>query len=117
VAKSLGRVIRDLRQEAGLTRAELARAANLDPAALTHIEKEDRTELRFTTVCQLSAALGISTDEFAVRAGLLKAKGVVRGRPSGKGAALLAGLNALESLLARAALQLGQLKKRLSSEP
>jgi transcriptional regulator with XRE-family HTH domain len=116
VAKSLGRAIQELRVELGLSRAALARAASLDPAAVSHIEKGERTQLRFTTACQIANALGISTDELANRAGLTKTKRIGRSKPS-QGPAMAADVETIESLLRRAASQLGQLKKRLSSEP
>jgi len=76
---SVGRVLRALRKEAGLSVAALARAAKLDPATLTRIEAEDRTHVRFSSVCQVASALGVSMDEIASQVGLIKeeARGVV----------------------------------------
>lgn len=116
MAKSLGRVILELREEVGLTRRALARAAKLDPATLSRIETEDRVGLRFVTVCQLAAALGVSLDEIAARAGLTKMKGLVKSRPVAKGAELLKGLDAIDSLLAQVGDQTSRLKKRLSTD-
>lgn len=110
MAKSVGRAIRELREEAGISRAALARAAGLDPAAVSHIEKGDRPQLRFTTACQLAKALGVSTDELASRAGLIKGKGS-GARPDAKRAALLAGAQGAQSLLERAIRQIERLTR------
>jgi transcriptional regulator with XRE-family HTH domain len=111
VAKSIGRVIRELREEVGLSRAALARAAKLDPAALAHIEKEERRELRFTTICRLSVALGIPTDEIAARAGLIRPNSVGRSKPNAKMASMAASIEALEPLLSKASRHAERLKK------
>lgn len=116
MAKPVGRVLKELRGEAGLTRADVARAAGLDPTVVTKLEGEERAHLRFTTVCQLAGALGVSLDEIGVRAGLIKSTGGARGRPSGTAAELLTGLEAIESLLARASNRATLLKKKIRTK-
>lgn len=65
-------MIRELREEAGLTRNALAKAACLDPAALMRIEDGDLKDPRFSTVCQIAVALGLPVDAIAARVGLMK---------------------------------------------
>jgi len=113
-AKPLGRALRALRQEAGLTRFALAKAARLDPAALSRIEGGSRVDVRFSAVCQLAAALGISVDEIALRAGLLNRKGVPHGRVKAQRAALAHGLRSLERVLVRATATIERLRSTLS---
>lgn len=115
MAKPLGRVIMQARKEANLRPVDLARAAGLDPAALSRIEREERPNLTFATACQIAAALGLSLDDLANRAGMLKSRGVVRGG-AGQGATFLKGVAALESLLERASSKAASLRKRLESE-
>ena len=110
---SLGRVLRDLRKETGLTRAALAQAAGLDPGALSRIESGDRPNLRFSTVCRLAAALGVSIDDIAARAGLTAAKGILQGKPIAQGAAVLHGVQSAEASLDQAQRTLADVKKRL----
>lgn len=109
--KTLGQAIRELREQAGVTRSALARAAHLDPAVLSRIEAGERSDLRFSTVCRLAAALGVSTDDIAARAGLLKHKGVVPGAPAAYGAKFQTSISGLETLLSRAGEHVAQLKK------
>lgn len=117
MAKSVGRVLQELRSEAGLTVAALARAAHLEPAAISRIETGERPNVRFTTMCQLAAALGVSVDEIAMRAGIVKQKGVIRGgSASAPSAAALEGLTAVESLLEQARYRVVRVKKRISSK-
>lgn len=108
--KSLGQVFRRLREEAGLTRFALAKAARLDPAVLTRIETDERPNMRFSTVCQIAGALGVSMDDIAARAGLLRRKGVVRGRPEAQGARLLSDVEAVGKLLERASTKVRDLE-------
>lgn len=113
MAKPVGRVLRDLRIEAGLTRAQVARAAGLDPAAVSKVEDEEREHVRFTTVCQLARALDVTVDEIAVRVGLIRPKSTAKGRPSGTTAEALTGLTMIEKLLNRASAQAAALRKKI----
>jgi transcriptional regulator with XRE-family HTH domain len=78
---SVGAALRDLRLEAGLSINALARLAGLDTTTLTRIEAEDRTEVRFSTVIKVANALGVTADEIAVRAGLIRRKAPAHGPP------------------------------------
>lgn len=55
---AFGQRVRQLRQEAGLSQAELAEASGIDRAALSKIETGKR-DLGVSRVAQLAAALGI----------------------------------------------------------
>ncbi len=112
--RSVGGAIRELREEAGLSISALARIAKLDTATLTRIEAEDRTHVRFSTVCLLASALGVSTDEIGIRAGLLRKKAAgPRSRPAT--AAALDGIEGVDNLLGRAKDRLAKLGERLRS--
>jgi len=114
VAKPLGRVIMELREETGVSRASLARAAKLAPAEVTRIETESRTNLRFQTVCRLAAAFGITTDEIAVRAGL-KSRSMAREKRALSPAIVEANLRSATSSLRKALEELTALKERIDS--
>lgn len=116
MAKSLGRAIRDLREELGLGRGAVARAAHLDPTALFRIEKGERKAPSFATICAISVALGVSLDELAARAGLVRAKSLFRSRPTPKASVALPSVESLEKLLRRAAVHVETIKKRLHRE-
>lgn len=112
MAKSLGRAIADLRQRLKLSQAALARAARLDPGELGRIESGERKTPSFQTVCRIAVALGVSLDELAGSAGLIKRKRAPSGRwtaPAGS----VASLRALETALRKAALKAADLKSQL----
>jgi transcriptional regulator with XRE-family HTH domain len=104
----------ELREETGVSRASLARAAKLAPAEVTRIETESRTNLRFQTVCRLAAAFGITTDEIAVRAGL-KARSMAREKRALSPAIVEANLRSATSSLRKALEELTALKERIDS--
>lgn len=112
MAKRLGRVLWELREEAHLSIAALARAAGLDPGALSRLESEDRTHVRFATVCQIAEALGVPMEEIAARAGLIRPQGS-RKSPQAQAASLLEEVVALERGLDRARQRLENIKKTL----
>lgn len=60
---TLGNRLRSLRHAAGLSVAELARAATLTENAIYRLEAGDRTQPRADTIEALSRALGVSADE------------------------------------------------------
>jgi transcriptional regulator with XRE-family HTH domain len=102
----------ELREETGVSRASLARAAKLTRTEVTRIETEERTYLRFQTVCRLATAFGITTDEIAARAGL-RPRTLARDKRAIAPAALEAKLQSATSLLRRALDELGALKERI----
>ena len=116
MAKFLGRAIEESREGLKLTRAALARAAQVDPGELARIESGERPNPSFATVCRIAAALGVSADDLGVRAGLLKGKASTRSQRSASPASALAGLDSLESLLRRASHQIETLRKRLKRD-
>jgi transcriptional regulator with XRE-family HTH domain len=71
---SLGDVVAKLREEAGLTRLALAKAAKVDPSILARLEYGERDEVRLETFCRLAEVFGLSLDELAAAAGLLSKK-------------------------------------------
>jgi transcriptional regulator with XRE-family HTH domain len=113
MAKSLGLLIRELREDAGISRAALARASNLTPPEVSRIELEGRINLRFVTVCRIAVALGISLDDLASRAGLLKMRDLPRKRAQATVASLFSKLDAVESVISRAAREIARVKNKL----
>jgi transcriptional regulator with XRE-family HTH domain len=96
-----------------LTQAALARAAQVDPGELARIESGERKAPSFLTVCRIAAALGISLDALATKAGLRKDRNLRTGRwnaPAGS----LDSLRALQAALHRAIAHADVLRKRLS---
>jgi transcriptional regulator with XRE-family HTH domain len=87
----LGEVLIKLREEAGLTRRALAKAAKIDPTVLARLEYGEREEVRLETFCRLAEVFGISLDELAAAAGFLAKKRA----PSLSAAAEVARLKAL----------------------
>jgi transcriptional regulator with XRE-family HTH domain len=69
--KTLGRVIKELREESGLTKFALAKSAGIDPAVLARLEAGERETPRFPTLCRIAAALGVSLDALAIECGYL----------------------------------------------
>jgi len=115
MARTLGRLIQQLREEAGVSRAALARSAKITPAELSRVEREQRTNLRFRTVCQIVFALEISLDEFAARAGMTKPKALTKTPATGTAAAILSSVRAIESAISKAAAEAERIRHRLDS--
>jgi transcriptional regulator with XRE-family HTH domain len=67
---SVGKLIRDLRMQVGISGLALATSASVDPAVLTRLETQARSGVQFATVCRLAEALGVSVEELAVASGL-----------------------------------------------
>jgi transcriptional regulator with XRE-family HTH domain len=65
--EALGRAIRQLRDERGLKQKDLARAADMDVTAISHIER-GRSNPAWGTVKRIATALGVSVSEVAARA-------------------------------------------------
>lgn len=65
--EALGRAVRELRLESGLTQRELADAADTNVTWLSHIEA-GRTNPAWGTVSRLAAGLGVPVSELARRA-------------------------------------------------
>lgn len=60
---AFGRRLRELRDAAGLTQAQLGEQAGMLPHALARLERGER-EPGWGTVLKLAEALGVSTEEF-----------------------------------------------------
>lgn len=69
--RPLGAVIRELRERAGVTQRELARAMGIDQPGLARIEASRRRGMQFATMCRLAEHLGVSLDQIAIAAGLI----------------------------------------------
>jgi transcriptional regulator with XRE-family HTH domain len=65
--EALGRAIRQLRDERGLKQKELARAADMDVTAISHIER-GRSNPAWGTVKRMATALDVPVSEVAARA-------------------------------------------------
>jgi transcriptional regulator with XRE-family HTH domain len=65
--EALGRAIRQLRDERGLKQKELARAADMDVTAISHIER-GRSNPAWGTVKRIATALDVTVSELAARA-------------------------------------------------
>lgn len=70
--EALGRAVRELRVERGLTQVELAQAADLNVTWLSHIEA-GRPNPAWGTVARIAAALDVPVSELALRAERLDA--------------------------------------------
>ena len=68
--QALGRAVRELRTERGLTQRELARAADVNETWLSHIEA-GRPNPAWGTVARIAAALDMPLSQLALRAELL----------------------------------------------
>lgn len=64
---ALGRAIRELRSERGLSQEAVALDASMEPSWLSHIEA-DRRNPSWSTVQRIAAALGVRVSDFALRA-------------------------------------------------
>jgi transcriptional regulator with XRE-family HTH domain len=69
--EALGRAIRQLRDERGLKQKELARAADMDVTAISHIER-GRSNPAWGTVKRIATALDVPVSEVAARAEQLR---------------------------------------------
>lgn len=56
--------LRALRQDAGVTPYRLAKDAGLSAQAVYDLESGARPDPRWSTVCALALALGVSTEDF-----------------------------------------------------
>lgn len=65
--EALGRVVRELRAERGMTQRQLGDAADVNETWISHIEA-GRTNPAWGTVDRLARALGVSIAEIARRA-------------------------------------------------
>jgi transcriptional regulator with XRE-family HTH domain len=65
--EALGRAIRELRGERGLTQRDLARSADMNVTQISHIER-GRANPAWGTVKRIAAALGLPVSEVAARA-------------------------------------------------
>lgn len=70
---TLGDLIRDLREKAGLTQAQLARKVGTSQSAIARIEDANYTGSKLATIAKIAAALG-----HQVEVNLVKAKGAPR---------------------------------------
>jgi transcriptional regulator with XRE-family HTH domain len=64
---ALGRAVRAIREEAGLTQVELAKATGLQQTWVSHVEAGRRNP-SWSNIVRLAAGLGVSVSELAVRA-------------------------------------------------
>ncbi len=62
--KTISRKLRQLREAAGLTQAELAAKAGLNIGTYTKIEYAQQPNVLWSTIVALADALGVSLDEF-----------------------------------------------------
>jgi transcriptional regulator with XRE-family HTH domain len=76
--EALGRAVQEVRSERGLTQVQLARAADTDGTAISHLER-GRTNPAWGTMRRIAAALGVSLSDLAARA-----EQIERGDATGK---------------------------------
>jgi transcriptional regulator with XRE-family HTH domain len=69
--EALGRAVRELRQQRGLTQRQLAQAADLNETWVSHIEA-GRTNPAWGTVARLARALGVEVSQLAAHAERLR---------------------------------------------
>ena len=72
--EALGRAVRELRGARGLTQVELARAADTNSTAISHLER-GRTNPAWGTMRRIASALGVSMSEVAALAERLEREG------------------------------------------
>ena len=65
--EALGRAVQELRSERGLTQVQLARAADTDATAISHLER-GRTNPAWGTMRRIAAALSVAVSDLAARA-------------------------------------------------
>ena len=80
--KSLGNAIRDARERAGMTQAELADALGVTQNLVGRLEAGGRNDPRTSTLVRLCKTLGTSLDELVGAAGLLPDAAARSGRDS-----------------------------------
>lgn len=112
--RSVSAVLEELRLEAGLSVNGLARQAGVQTSALARILSEERQHVRFSTVARIVAALGVTLDEVAIRAGLIKAKKIPPRSAPPASAAARDDLDRLDALLERGRDRIKVIKKRLN---
>lgn len=59
----IGKFVRELREEQGLSINQLAKLSGVQPSVLYYIENENR-DPRLSTLCKLANALGVSISYF-----------------------------------------------------
>jgi transcriptional regulator with XRE-family HTH domain len=64
---ALGRVVRQLRKERDLTQAEVARAMDVDPSVISHLEL-GHSNPAWGSMKRLAAALGVTVADLAAQA-------------------------------------------------
>lgn len=101
--KSLGTILRNLREQHGLSQRAFADAIGLNATMLSRLESGSRTGLSFETMCRLSIGLGISLDELAREMGLIP----------GPKRARAARVETLDGIVLRD--ELSQLRRKLAS--
>lgn len=67
MARKIGEVLRQARQEAGLSIRDLERLTGMASAAISQVENGVRRDPGFSTVLRLARATGISLDDLVVR--------------------------------------------------
>jgi transcriptional regulator with XRE-family HTH domain len=65
----IGKALKAIREEAGLTQNALARRAKMTASQVSQIESGKRPDPQFSTIARLAAALGVSLDEVAAQSG------------------------------------------------
>jgi len=68
---TLGKALRAIRHEAGLTQKQLAEAAGIDQSYLSMIESDQRSNPGTRIIARLALSLQVSLDDLATRAGYL----------------------------------------------
>ena len=68
---TLGKALRAIRHEAGLTQKQLAEAAGIDQSYLSMIESDQRSNPGTRIIARLALSLQVSLDDLAARAGYL----------------------------------------------
>jgi HTH-type transcriptional regulator/antitoxin HipB len=68
--RPVGEVLRDLREEAGISQSALAERAGVSASHLSQLEASLRADPRWGTITALTLALGVSLDELGRRCGL-----------------------------------------------
>jgi transcriptional regulator with XRE-family HTH domain len=64
---ALGRVVKQLRDERGLKQYELARAADVDPSVISHLEL-GHSNPAWGTIKRVATGLGVAVSDLAIRA-------------------------------------------------